>query len=285
GASPATGGSMLEVLLPLRPTGSRPPLFCVHPAGGISWPYIGLARYLADHPLYGLQARGLAGPEELPATLEEMVADYLEQIRAAQPAGPYHLLGWSFGGVVAHALAAELQRAGEQVALLALLDAYPLGAESSQEAAPLSERDVLTLLLDAAGLSEEGPLDEELDRDRVMDLLRRKRTIPAELLEERALAAVIDVSNNNVRLLRGFTPGRFDGDLLLFTAAQPAPDSPPDDHPTPRAWQPYVDGMITIHAIASTHHHMMRPEALAQLGPILAAALEETGRRRPTQGS
>nr|WP_268760583.1 alpha/beta fold hydrolase [Protofrankia coriariae] len=199
-------------------------MFCVHPAGGISWPYIGLTRYLGpDYPLYGLQARGLAEPEELPATLEEMVADYLRQIRTVQPAGPYHLLGWSFGGVVAHALATELQRDGERVALLALLDAYPLGEESLQEAA-LSEQDVLTLLLDAAGLGEEEPLDEELDRDRVMDLLRRKGTIPAELLEERALAAVIDVSSNNVRLLRGFTPGRFDGDLLLCSPRlSPAP--------------------------------------------------------------
>ncbi len=55
-----------------------------------------------------------------------MAAHYVQPIRHVQPTGPYHLLGWSFGGLVAHAIATRLQNAGEQVDLLALLDAYPL---------------------------------------------------------------------------------------------------------------------------------------------------------------
>ena len=51
-----------------------------------------------------------------------MASDYLEQIRRIQPNGPYHLLGWSFGGYVAHSMAAQLEQQGEKVALLALLD-------------------------------------------------------------------------------------------------------------------------------------------------------------------
>ena len=54
-----------------------------------------------------------------------MAADYLDLIRKIQPSGPYNLLGWSFGGLVAHAIATKLQAAGEEVALLALLDSYP----------------------------------------------------------------------------------------------------------------------------------------------------------------
>ena len=49
-----------EVLLPIRPTGSSPALFCMHPAGGFSWPYSKLIRHIpSDHPIYGLQARNL----------------------------------------------------------------------------------------------------------------------------------------------------------------------------------------------------------------------------------
>ena len=130
-----TNQKSLEVILPLRPFGNLPPLFCVHPAAGLSWCYSGLLQHIrADYPIYGLQARSFNQPEVLPRTLQEMVADYLGQIRAIQPAGPYHLLGWSFGGLVAYSLGSHLQLQGEQVPLLVLLDSYPPG--------PVPPRDV-----------------------------------------------------------------------------------------------------------------------------------------------
>ncbi|MCZ9345344.1 thioesterase domain-containing protein, partial [Streptomyces sp. TRM76130] len=72
--------------------------------------------------VYGLQARGLTGDEELPRTLQEEAEDYAAQIRRVQPHGPYRLVGWSVGGVLAHTVAVLLQEAGEEVELLALLD-------------------------------------------------------------------------------------------------------------------------------------------------------------------
>ncbi|SPU02011.1 amino acid adenylation protein [Bacillus subtilis] len=52
--------SALDVLLPLRTSGDKPPLFCVHPAGGLSWCYAGLMTNIGtDYPIYGLQARGI----------------------------------------------------------------------------------------------------------------------------------------------------------------------------------------------------------------------------------
>ncbi len=248
----------LEVLLPLRPRGGRPPLFCVHPGEGISWPYAGLLHHLdPDQPLYGIQARGLDGQEQLPGSVGEMAADYLKQIRAVQPSGPYHLLGWSFGGVVAHAIATLLQQAGEQVPLLALLDAHPRGG--GVELPPLTERDIRALFLDVAG---DGAA-----------------AVPADLLEEGTLSALTRVCNNNIRLQREFTPGRFRGDLLLFAAARTPAGIPADRRLTPRSWRPYVEGGIDTHVIDCTHHHLTRPEALARIGPVLAAALEATAGR------
>ena len=123
--------SDLDALLPIRPHGSLPPLFCIHPAAGFSWPYSRLIGHVpSDHPIYGLQARNLLQPGMLPRTLEDMAADYARLIRQVQPVGPYNLLGWSFGGLVAHAIATQLQGAGEEVGLLALLDSYPLERDS-----------------------------------------------------------------------------------------------------------------------------------------------------------
>jgi hypothetical protein len=66
----------LGVMLPLRRGGTRPAVFCVHPGGGLSWCYSGLIRYLGtDRPVYGIQARGLAGPGSPPVTIAEMAGD------------------------------------------------------------------------------------------------------------------------------------------------------------------------------------------------------------------
>src|SRR6478672_5993336 len=153
--------SPLEVLLPLRASGSLPPLFCIHPGGGLSWSYSGLMRHLpSDRPIYGLQARGISHPETSPRTLEEMAADYVTFVRHVQPTGPYHLLGWSFGGLVAHAMATHLQDHGETVVLLALLDCYPVAGQSHpQNETELDDETLLANQLKALGYySGDAPL-------------------------------------------------------------------------------------------------------------------------------
>ncbi|KAF9341623.1 hypothetical protein BGX26_008641, partial [Mortierella sp. AD094] len=88
-----THGSVHDVLLPLKPQGNRPPLFCVHPLFGFGWSYITLSEYLhSDQPMYALQARGMDRNAPLAVSIEEMALDYIDQIRSVQPQGPYHLL-------------------------------------------------------------------------------------------------------------------------------------------------------------------------------------------------
>ncbi len=273
----ATSSHSLDVLLPLRRHGSRPPVFCIHPLGGISWPYSGLLRHLGpDYPVHGLQARGLTGEDELPATIEEMAVDYLEQMRTVQPNGPYHLLGWSFGGVVSHAIATELQRRGEHVALLAVLDGYPTIDNAPATVAPDRE-EVLDFLLDAVGSDRKDTNGQRLGPDQAVDSLRRSG-LPEYLLEDHALTALTTLTAHHLRLLYTFVPGMFGGDLLLFTAELPSPDNWLNMRRTPQAWRPYVDGRIETHAVSTLHAHMMRPEALDQIGPVLAAAFAEIDR-------
>ncbi|KAF9966506.1 hypothetical protein BGZ70_002119 [Mortierella alpina] len=93
-ATGAAHDESYDVLLPIKPQGSRPPLFCVHPGTGLSWCYTGLSTQLdPDQPLYGLQARGFIDNGKMASTLDEMVLDYIDQVRQVQPHGPYHLLG------------------------------------------------------------------------------------------------------------------------------------------------------------------------------------------------
>ena len=98
----------------IQPTGSKRPLFLVHPAGGHVFPYVHLARYLGpDQPCYGLQAKGLEEGESPHTRIKDMAADYIKALRTVQPNGPYFLGGWSMGGLVAFEMAQQLYTQGE----------------------------------------------------------------------------------------------------------------------------------------------------------------------------
>ncbi|MFF3786140.1 non-ribosomal peptide synthase/polyketide synthase [Streptomyces sp. NPDC001933] len=258
----------LDVLLPLRSTGTDTPLFCVHPGGGISWSYSGLLNHLGpQHPVYAIQARGLGRPEPLPTSYEEMAADYADHVQKIQPEGPYLLLGWSAGGLIAHALACELQARGERTALLAILDAYPVKDVQFEEAPVPTVRDVLVGVLDVDP-DELG--DREITYAEVAEVLNRRGSALAGL-NERQVEVIVQIMINNAKLAVDFVPGRYDGDLLLFNSTI---DRGHDDA-GPEVWHPYIAGRIESHEITTRHDQMTQMGSLAQIGPILAARIAE----------
>jgi len=110
-------------LVPIQTSGSRPPLFCFHGAGGNVLNYQKLSQHLGDdQPFYGLQSQGLDATSSPLTTIEEMAALYVKHIRRVQASGPYFLGGYCMGGTVAYEVAQQLHASGETVALLALLD-------------------------------------------------------------------------------------------------------------------------------------------------------------------
>ncbi|QBJ95977.1 non-ribosomal peptide synthetase [Rhodococcus sp. ABRD24] len=209
------------------------PLFCVHPLSGIAWCYAGLADRLADRQLYGLQATGAA---TLPASLAELATAYLDEIRAVQPEGPYHLLGWSLGGNIAHEIAVQLRACGAEVATLAMLDSRP---------PDVVERDML-----AAG--ENAPEDfDGLDSDAV-----RRVMAAGEALEAAAHA---------------HRPEIFHGDALLFVAER----EPGGGRELAGSWERYITGTISETPIPCSHAQMCGPEVLRRVGEVLVESTGE----------
>ncbi|MDF3313823.1 thioesterase domain-containing protein, partial [Rhodococcus sp. T2V] len=115
-----TGPSAFDVLLPIRSTGTSDPIFCIHPASGLAWCYAGLAPHIQPgRRMYGLQSPELVEDDPHPRSIEQLMEQYVREIQAVQPHGPYHLLGWSLGGVIAHAIATQFRHLGHKVSLLA----------------------------------------------------------------------------------------------------------------------------------------------------------------------
>lgn len=106
-------------LVPLHPAGDKPGLFLIHGLEGSVLPYALLARYLGDQrPVYALQATDIREDDGF----EDLACKYLPEIRAVQPAGPYHLGGYCTGGIVALELAHQLRAAGEKVGAIVQMD-------------------------------------------------------------------------------------------------------------------------------------------------------------------
>ncbi|MFE6499119.1 amino acid adenylation domain-containing protein [Kitasatospora sp. NPDC057738] len=240
----------LDVLLPLRAGGDRPPLFCVHPAAGISWVYSGLLRHLGpEQPVYGLQARGLRG--DAPASVAEIAEDYVRQIRAVRPDGPYHLLGWSFGAVVAQEMAVRLRAEGAEVGLLALLDGAP--AVRTADAPPVETADTLAELLHSLG-------HDPADGRGLADL----RAVLGE-----AVAVLPEVFDRHRKLMAEHVPARYRGDAVFFGATT----GKPADWPYEQSWRPYLDGRIESHRLACAHGELTRPQPLARIAAVLTEKL------------
>ncbi|AXP03743.1 amino acid adenylation domain-containing protein [Pseudomonas fluorescens] len=98
-------------------------LFCFHPSTGHVQDYRTLLAPLSDWHLWGLQAAYLTDDSTtLGGDIESLGALYVEHLRQQQPQGPYHLLGFSLGGLLAIAAAARLESQGEKVAFLGIID-------------------------------------------------------------------------------------------------------------------------------------------------------------------
>ncbi|SCW90779.1 non-ribosomal peptide synthetase [Ancylobacter rudongensis] len=246
-----------------------PPLFVIHPAGGISWCYGRLARALTPRrTVYGLQAPALAPGVPPPESLEALAAHYVEHIRALYPRGPYHLLGWSVGGILAQAMAVRLAEAGAAVGVLAMLDSYPCDVWRGEP--DPGEDGALRALLAIAGHDPDRLPALALNRASVRAFLRASDS-PLGQLPDAALDGVVRVVAGNNRLVRQHFHQRYGGSILHFRAAL--------DHVgrdlSPAQWKPYAAAVEVIE-VPSLHAHLTGPEAVQTIAPVLAKALAVT---------
>ncbi|MGJ5093276.1 non-ribosomal peptide synthase/polyketide synthase [Bradyrhizobium oligotrophicum] len=124
--SPAASSTRPSALLPLSsPVDGAAPVFCLHGGFGTVFDYAPLARRLeGERQLIGLQCRTLIEPSFIDRSLSAMAVDYADEIVQTQSEGPYHLIGWSLGGLLAGLVAVELERRGARVERLALIDSF-----------------------------------------------------------------------------------------------------------------------------------------------------------------
>ncbi|WP_155765101.1 non-ribosomal peptide synthetase, partial [Mycobacterium colombiense] len=253
--------------------GSGVPLFCIHPAGGVSWPYQVLGEYV-DCAIFGIQQIPHAD-HAAPRSIRELAEMYADRIQEVYPGGPYNILGWSFGGVVAHEIAIELQRRGCVIGRLILLDAQPSiddGIALPEHA--LGEQQVLDDVLRAYNISTDAhsgpPTDEQL-----AELLRESGV--ADISRHQQLVdLLVGNLNNNIELYRLHEPRLFDGDLSVFSAVRDQGDR---SSLLARSWEPYASGDVLTFAVDCTHNEMLVADSVEMYGEQLRRLVRAERRR------
>ena len=265
---------LLAPVLRLREGGRARPLFCFHPASGFSWSYAGLAPYIdRERPLVGIQFPGLR-EDDLPSTMEELVERYARLVRTVQPNGPYHLVGWSFGGQIAHGLATLLQSEGERVSFLGMLDTYPTdsepvlsagGAMSEDEA----EQEALEFLLSSSQRELPSWLTRPYRREDVVDFMSDSDGVWADF-DADTIERVVGARMYTNKVMYRARYRVFDGDLHFFSAAA---QRDPGSGITAQLWKEHVDGQVLDTPVDHHHDDLTGPAALAVIGPVLDRAL------------
>jgi amino acid adenylation domain-containing protein len=243
-------------LVPLHSGGSKPTFFFVHGLGGTVMRFHELAKHMVpDQPFLCFQAQGMDGKLPCLDRVEDMAALYLEHLCAAQPAGPYFLGGYSFGGLVALEMARRLLAEQEEISMLMLVDTYlPTPHEGR------------SLLGKFFGLSTEQKLAYVKKRATRYGRGIRRRidalTLPPAIKAVREACAVAELR---------YKPQVYAGRVVLFRASEKALRGLDDQQ---SGWSKYAAGGIEVHEIDGDHGNILNEPQVRQLAAEMRACLE-----------
>jgi thioesterase domain-containing protein/acyl carrier protein len=257
------------------------PVFLTHGMGGNILEFFDFVHHLqTPHTLYGLQARGTDGLDKPCSSIDEMAYFHLEAIKALQPQGPYILVGYSLGGLVALEMARHLAETGESIALLVMIDSYP-----SLRYAPLAQR--LGVISRAARHYASGIL--RLPGSKVIPHAHRRTAEQSDTLQgpnkfvsvRRSVGiaftpAMRCVQEAAVLALRDYQPRFYSGRIRFVRAAKPLhfPDDPE------KVWAKFTD-QFELETVPGDHHELLTTQ-YESLARVISSYLRELSVERLT---
>ncbi|MFJ4321087.1 amino acid adenylation domain-containing protein [Streptomyces lavendulae] len=254
-------------------------LFCVHPSGGsVHWfrPIASVLR--PEDALLGFQLIELElAQSSTPVSVASLTSRYLDELRALQPVGPYHLLGYSWSGVVALEMAAQLQQAGEAVASLIMVeptlpDPYTLSTlrpiiQVHRRCARLI--DDITRVVDGGG--DPTALRAELEM-----VLAESELLP-DAVSELTTAAPVRAAGLLFEAFHAHRPVAYPGSVDLIvtqecrgaSARQPSAASGVSFPTYLNSWRKIAQGGLTVHDAGGHHKSVLDPEHVHTVADIL----------------
>ena len=236
-------------LSPIQPEGERTPFFCVH---GDEANYF-IPRYLGnDQPFYAFFHQGEDGLAIRFTSVKEIATHFISEMRSVRPRGPYLLSGFSFGGIVAFEMAQQLTAAGEEVALLALLDTY-------------DPKEFMRVMRDEAKWYE--GLKKTVMRSLASWFLKRGKPLPPKLRH----FYIIDTYD---QAIRAYAPKNYSGAITVFKAERSAGAND-------MGWAQY--GHVDTVTVPGDHYSMIKEPDVRGLVNALGNSIDKAGHTRAVE--
>jgi len=252
----------------------KPPIFITHGLCGTAR-FSGLAQHIrTGHPIYGIQGKGIDGMEEPFERVEDMAEFYLEELENLCPQGPYILIGYSFGGLVALEMAQRLSETERKIALLVLVDAYP---HPSYYAWP--ERMRLSVTRVKGHINEMGQLPFTVAFSYFLNGLKRRLRITGASEESKGSAEILSLPFGESALRRvkqkaylayeSYRPSFYPGKIHFITTQTKSffPEDPA------AIWGPLI-AELKVEVIPGNHLNIVTTE-FKDLAALLTRYVEE----------
>ncbi|BAZ70866.1 amino acid adenylation domain protein (plasmid) [Fischerella sp. NIES-4106] len=269
-------------LVAIRSSGSKIPLFCLHPAGGTIIAYPNLANKLdVDQPFYALEQSPIQPDPDI-LSVEETAANYIKEIRVVQPEGPYILGGWCYGGMVAFEMAQQLHRQGQTVSLLAIFDCIvpenPIRPTKDDNAKLLFRSAESLKYLFGIDLSVSYNELQQLAPDEQFQLLMKKANIVNDA-EIQQLFCNYKLFKTHVQAMRNYVPQLYPNKITLFRAREEIPndfqDSEFNSNDPLLGWGKYSAQLIKAIEVPGNHFSMFAEPNVQVLAQHLRRCLDE----------
>ena len=283
------------LIVPLREGGDRAPVFCIHPLGGWMDHYLKILPAIdRSRPVYGIRGRGLAPGEILPKTVEETAREEIDAIRTVQKTGPWNLIGFSNGGVIAYELACQLRDQGEEVSFLGIIDVSAPATEV-RYFKTLAAKVFPGPVLGRIPAFFERHLKEHPDNPAYRVIVKAIRAMVHGVFfrsgakslpeseaglhhsvhkREGALDHFPAGNRHNMQAQldasRMYIPHRFPGDLVLFSTGDDPIIFPGD---STRGWGSVVTGRCTVVPVPGNHSNLFREPQLEVLNEKIRQTL------------
>ncbi|MEH2121092.1 non-ribosomal peptide synthetase [Nostoc sp.] len=211
-------------LVAIQSSGSKLPFFCMHGAGGGVNPYFKVSRRLGEeYPFYALEQSHTQQESEI-MTVEETAACYIQEIRKVQPNGPYLLGGFCYGGVLAFEMAQQLQRQGQKIGLLVVIDA--ILTETTIK--PSKEDDAKLLLRLVEEIKTHNDVDflvpyeelRDLPLDEQLRLINKKANFIFSDTEIKDYLRTYTIFKANVQAMRNYVSQVYPHEITLLRAKE-----------------------------------------------------------------
>lgn len=247
--------------VPLKTSGSQPPLFLIHETSGDPLVYLPLVALLPEEiPVYALQALEIHLSKNIPTSLEVLASEHIQSIRTIQPHGPYYFVGWSIGGVIAYEIAKQLTEQDEVVSYLGMIDSYNpvsikgIADDSISDESLTDDARMIGILRAYLKIDNEDMVKELFGQKKLSEAIElsiKREWLPKELIDDQ-IETRLHCHNVLARLGYNYNPKPSGIKIDLFAVEEVITGD------VWRGWGNLVDSESKIHFVGGDHMSVMQ---------------------------